>query len=59
MNKGYVAMDEDKTLWWYGNKPRKIRACWDETEVNFCFLDRIFNIEPVEDWTKSLIKVGK
>lgn len=62
MKKGYVAMDEDKTWWWYGSMPRKIRVCWDEDakiEVNFCFLGRIFNIEPVKDWTKSLIEVGR
>lgn len=24
-----------------------------------CFLGKMFSIEPVDDWTKSLIKVGQ
>ena len=28
-------------------------------ENETCFLAKLFNIEPVEDWAKSLIEVGK
>ena len=62
MRKGYVAMDKDKTWWWYRNKPRNLIVCWNaetKTENDICFLAKLFNIEPVEDWAKSLIEVGK
>ena len=61
MRKGYVAMDKDNFYWWYSNKPRKLKSHWNakiEKENDICFLAKLFNIEPVEDWTKSLIKVG-
>ena len=62
MNKGFVAMDKDNTWWWYKNKPIRFRVYWrfkPETENKTCFLAKLFNIEPVEDWTQSLIEVGK
>lgn len=62
MRKGYVAMDKDETWWWYRNKPRNLKVCWSaetKTENDICFLAKLFNIEPVENWTKSLIEVGK
>ena len=61
MSKGYVAMDKDKMWWWYKEKPRKFRVYWrikTGTENEICFLHKLFNIEPVEDWVKSLIEVG-
>ena len=62
MRKGYVSMDKDETWWWYMNKPRNLKVCWDaetKTENDICFLAKLFKIEPVEGWTKSLIEVGK
>lgn len=62
MRKGWVAMDEDKIFWWYKNKPERLKSSWNTevmTDDDICFLARLFNIEPVDDWTKSLIEVGK
>lgn len=62
MNKGYVAMDKDKMWWWYKEKPRRFRVYWRIKKGMFnetCFLGKLYNIEPVEDWTKSLIEVGR
>lgn len=62
MRKGYVAMDKDNSYFWYKEKPRRFRGYWrikTGTMNSFCFLGKLFDIEPVEDWTKSLIEVGK
>lgn len=60
MRKGYVAMDNDYSYFWYNTKPR---IDIEKEEWNYndtCSgLSYIFNIEPVEDWTQSLIEVGK
>ena len=67
MRKGWVAMD--KMCWWskLEKKPKK-SSLFDNEELNFweeqqngdiVELYLIFNIEPVEDWTKSLIEVGR
>lgn len=62
INKGYVAMDKDETWLWYKEKPRRFRVYWrikTGTENEICFLGKLFSIEPVENWTQSLIEVGK
>lgn len=62
MKKGYVAMDQDRKYWWYRRKPRKLKYHWNVktfTGNDLCYLQKIFKIEPVEDWTQSLFKVGK
>lgn len=62
MNKGYVAMDKDNTWCSYTKKPLKgklIRAWLPDVEDDYVELTTLFNIEPVNDWTKSLIEVGK
>lgn len=59
MEKGYVAMDKDCSYWYFGDKPRKARKHWKCTGLTVSFLPKIFNIEPVEDWTQSLIEVRK
>lgn len=62
MKKGYVAMDQDRKYWWYNRKPRKVKYKWNPRNLigNDCYcLSELFNIEPVEDWTQSLIEVGK
>ncbi len=62
MNKGWVAMDQDKFYWWYRRKPIKLKSHWNLKKLkgdDICYLPKLFYIEPVEDWTKSLIEVGK
>lgn len=61
MKKGWIAMDKDKTWFWYKEKPRRFRVYWrikTGTMNETCFLGKLFNIEPAEDWTKSSIEVG-
>ena len=66
MKKGWVAMDKMGWWSWFEKKPKK-SSLFDNEELNFweeqqngdiVELYLIFNIEPVEDWTKSLIEVG-
>ena len=62
MNKGFVAMDENNLYYWYRRKPQKLKFYWSlkkMTGYDIYYLSKLFNIEPVEDWTKSLIEVGK
>lgn len=61
MKKGWIAMDEDKRWWWYSRKPYKkdIERRWLVKNGKQCMIDSdAFDIAPVDDWTKSLIKVG-
>ena len=59
MNKGYVAMDKDTNWFYYSVKPKTdlILESWDSD--GHCSNLVAFNIEPVENWTQSLIEVGK
>lgn len=62
MKNGWIAMDKDKIYWWYRRKPRKLKTHWNLKTIkgdDICYLPKLFDIEPVEDWTKSLIEVGK
>ena len=57
MRKGWVAMDQDCVYFYYNTKPRIDIEKWDYDDT--CSdLSYMFNIEPVKDWTKSLIEVG-
>ena len=59
MKKGYVAMDNDCNYFYYNTKPMIDieEEEWDYDDT--CSgLFNMFNIEPVKDWTKSLIEVG-
>ena len=58
MNKGYVAMDKSGKYFHYTNKPILDYQVWIINNGNYNELSDIFNIEPVKDWTKSLIEVG-
>ena len=60
MKKGYVAMDRDLIFKFFKYKPKRndILGQW-RCRYSYTILDRIFTIRPVEDWTKSLIEVGK
>ena len=61
MKDGWVAMDEIKSWIWFEKKPRLVdgSTIWLNSVQGGSFnsLDG-FNIKPVSDWTKSLIKVG-
>ena len=58
--KGYMAMDQDCGYFYYNTKPKFDIKKEEWNYDNICSgLSYIFNIEPVEDWTKSLIEVGK
>lgn len=59
MNHGWVAMDSNGEWYWYDLKP------FVENEYNWCnglhgcaFDLCMFDIEPVDDWKQSLIKIG-
>lgn len=59
MRKGWVAMDKDGDYWWYDKKPTLgiKNGIWVyKSEARNL---KAFDIKPVKDWTKSLIKVGK
>lgn len=59
MNKGYVAMDQNGLYCYYKKyKPVLDVRTWISTIGDYDELS-CFNIEPVEDWTKSLIEVGQ
>ena len=60
MNKGWVAMDEDGEWNWWVQKPQmKYESYWWVTTREQCCLSDGFDIAPVDDWTKSLIEVGR
>lgn len=55
MEDGYVAMDKDGVWYWHEEEPYIEENYW----INDGQLTNLecFNIAPVSDWTKSLIKV--
>lgn len=62
MCKGYVGMDKDETWCFYIKKPficEKSCVWLPDVEDDYVILTTLFNIEPVENWTKSLIETGK
>lgn len=62
IKQGYVAMDANGRWRWYKHKPHtnESKGMWlrDEIEHPWCDL-WCLDIEPVDDWTKSLIKIGE
>lgn len=63
LKEGWVAMDEDGCWNWFSHKPqvRIRRKLWNISigvGTDFCPL-HCFGIDPVEDWTKSLIKIER
>lgn len=58
LNKGWVAMNFMGDWYWYSHKPKLIDGVWHSNYDNECLNVLAFNIEPVEDWRKSLRKVG-
>lgn len=61
MNKGWVAMDKNESWWWYNLKPIIADDSWvpSSSSCHSPIIKDIITIKPVEDWTKSLIEVGK
>ena len=59
MKKGWVAMDDDGLWRWYEDKPIALCGAWLRPSMNckVCKLES-FDIDPADDWSKSLIKVG-
>ena len=58
MNKGWVAMNENGLYYYYNYKPVLDCLTWVDFKGDYIELF-CFNIEPVKDWTKSLIDVGQ
>ena len=61
MKKGYVAMDKDNTWCYFTKKPLTYEKAtvWFPDVNDEDIILSMFNIEPVRDWTRSLIKVGQ
>ena len=57
LKKGWVAMDEDGTWYWYEKKPRISYVNWVVEICLFRTLDG-FNIKPAENWEESLKECG-
>ena len=59
LQKGYVAMDENKRWYHYKHEPTRSNSVWTTTkEDGLLCLTNAFNIKPVEDWTTSLMECG-
>lgn len=56
MRPGWVAMDKDRTWSYFPYEPRIIDVSWwgNDYETSLS----MFDIDPVDDWTQSLRKVG-
>lgn len=59
MRPGWVAMDRDKTWYWFRNKPKLNRdlEMWLASKRTGGVLLECFNIAPVDDWTQSLREI--
>lgn len=62
--KGWVVMNKNGSWSWWSHKPQLLDnglggLCWGCSGfvTSVCFKKLEDNIKPVEDWTKSLIKV--
>ena len=57
LKNGWVAMDMNENWFWYSKKPKKRDKYWlDGDTCRACNLNTIFDIQPADDWEKSLIK---
>ncbi len=62
MKKGWVAMDEDGTWYWFREKPKRDYNDWyivSFSHFDYILLSASFDIAPAENWKKSLRKVGR
>lgn len=54
MKDGWVAMNPNRIWYWYAKQPIQAKTTWmgvDKSSLG------ALNIKPVNDWTKSLIKL--
>lgn len=60
MRPGWVAMSQKGDWWYYPDEPSINTAIghWHKTGIKFPGLLSGFDIDPVDDWTQSLRKVG-
>ena len=58
LNDGWVVMDYDGEWWWFESEPKLGKDCWMSKSGTINNLSTIFDIEPVKDWTKSLMRCG-
>lgn len=60
LKKGYVAMDKNGEWWWFAEKPimDDLILQWISFGMSQEQL-KTFDIEPADDWTRSLMEVGK
>lgn len=61
LNEGWVAMNKNGLWRWYLFKPKlnKRDGTWKKLTHLYIFMPLFgFNIAPVSDWEKSLIKIG-
>ena len=56
LKKGWVAMDKDRSWYWYKEKPQINLDLW-KNNSSYIFLS-CFNIKPVENWEESLQECG-
>lgn len=56
MRKGWVAMDENGSWFWYSKNPTRFARNFNIKDGEIYRMP--FNIVPVDDWKKSKRKVG-
>lgn len=64
MKKGWVAMDKSGEWLWWENEPERAKQhnIWIKKQPDsseWYNISHIFDIAPANNWTKSLIKVGR
>lgn len=58
LKPGWVAMDENGEWYWHEGEPEVQDDIWSAgRDCELSWLSDAFDIAPVEDWTKSLMKV--
>lgn len=59
MQKGWIAMDKEEGRWYFfTQEPVAGNSFWSSAFGDAYYLNDMFDISPVEDWAKSLRKVG-
>ena len=61
MKEGWVAMDKNGEWWWYPVEPYMTSYDWlfrnDDSYKDAVPISTLFDIAPVDDWEKSLMRV--
>lgn len=59
MQKGWIAMDRENGRWYFfTQEPVSSNEFWSSAFGAAYYLNDMFDISPIEDWTLSLRKVG-